>query len=242
MVDGSRKKRRILHTSDVHLSLLGDEACHSLEAVVSLAIRTEVDLVIIAGDLFDDNRVDDNLVSFVAEQLQRLAVPIIILAGNHDCLTPDSVFSREGLWNGCTNLRIFRETGGEIVDFPGLGISLWGRPIDTYENDVLPMAGIPKPEKNGYWHIAVAHGHYVGDGPPIFPSYHITHQEIITSGWDYIALGHHPVFECIGNEPVQACYSGSPSPSGKVVIVDLAEETGVQISRYSIWESQEGIV
>ncbi|MDP3879133.1 MAG: DNA repair exonuclease [Dehalococcoidales bacterium] len=242
MTNGRRTPRKILHTSDVHLAALGDKACQSLEALVNAAIRLDVDMVIIAGDFFDYNRVDDDLVSFAVEQLRRLPVPVLVLAGNHDCLTKDSVFNRVNLWQGCTNLRLFRASQGERIDLPDLGISLWGKPIDTYENDVHPMKGIPEPGDDGLWHVAVAHGHYVSNGPHIFPSYHITREEIFNSGWDYIALGHHPVYECIGDDPVLACYSGSPSMSGKVVIVDLAEDTGVQISRYSIWESHEGLL
>ncbi|MFC2071909.1 metallophosphoesterase [Chloroflexota bacterium] len=65
-----------MHTSDLHLESLGGRACHSLEALVNLAIKTKVDLVIVAGDLFDHNRVDESLVSFVVEQLQRLPVHV----------------------------------------------------------------------------------------------------------------------------------------------------------------------
>lgn len=158
MVDGSRMRRRILHTSDLHLASLGDRACHSLEALVELVIKTKVDLVIVAGDLFDHNKVGDNLVSFVAEQLQRLPVYVAIVPGNHDCLTPDSVFRRAALWRKCANVRVFRAPHGETLDLPGLGISLWGKSIDSYEHDVRPLAGIPRPQGNGQWHIAVAHG------------------------------------------------------------------------------------
>lgn len=233
MADKGRMPRRLLHTSDLHLESLGDRACHSLEAVVSLAIKEKVDLVIVAGDLFDHNRVDDSLVSFVAGQLRRLAVPVAILPGNHDCLTANSVFEKADLWQNSANVRIFRSPDGEILSLPGLGVLLWGKAHDTYDHDVLPMAGIPQPQGNGRWNVAVAHGYYVdGALPPFPPSYHITHEEIVTSGWDYIALGHLPLFECVCSEPVKACYSGSPSLSGTVAIVDLVEETGVQVTPY----------
>ncbi len=98
MANGSKMSRRILHTSDIHLLSLGDSACRSLEAVVDLANHAEVDLVIIAGDLFDHSRVNDSLVSFAAEQLQRLSVDVAILPGNHDCLVPGSAFDRAELW------------------------------------------------------------------------------------------------------------------------------------------------
>ncbi len=234
MVDGSRMPRRVLHTSDLHLTSLGDRACYSLEALVELAIKTRVDLFIIAGDLFDHNGVDDNTVSFAAEQLQRLLVPTVILPGNHDCLSPGSVFERADLWKNCANVRVFRAPYGETLDFSDLGVSLWGKSIDSYKSAVRPLAGIPRPRRKGQWHIAVAHGYYYSAEAHLLRSYHITLEEIITSGWDYIALGHSVTFRCVCNEPVKAYYCGSPSLSGTVAIVDLAEETGVQVTCYSL--------
>jgi len=241
MADDSRKRRRVLHTSDLHLAFLGDSACHSLEALVDLAIKTKVDLVIVAGDLFDHNRVGDSLVSFVVEQLRRLPVYVAILPGNHDCLSPGSVFERTELWKNCANVRLFRVPYGETLDLPDLEISLWGKSHDSYERDMRPMAGIPRPQRNGWWHIAVAHGYYVNTTNPLFPSYHISHEEIATSGWDYIALGHVVTFGCVCKEPV-AYYCGSPSVTGTVAIVDLAEETGVQVTRYSLRDKQGDIM
>lgn len=231
MIDNSRKRQRVLHTSDLHLEALKDKACRGLEAMVDLAISTKVDLVIIAGDLFDHNRVDDSLVSFVTEQLRRLPVYTAILPGNHDSLVTGSVFERGELWQGCENVRIFRAPQGETLALPGLGISLWGKPITSDTEDVLPLVGLPPPEKNGRWNIVVAHGYYVGAEPPLFPSYHITEEEVVYSGWDYIALGHIISFKCVCNSPV-AYYGGSPSLTGTVAIVDLAEETGVQVTPY----------
>lgn len=224
-----------MHTSDLHLESINDRDCPNLESTVDVAIKLGVDLVIIAGDFFDHNWVDDSLVSFVVEQLQRLSVPVLILPGNHDCLTPDSVYERDEFWSRCTNATIFRSPGGEVINLPGPGMSVWGKSIDSYIHDVSPMAGIPQPQRKGLWHIAVAHGYYVGDSYPLFPSYHITQQEIATSSsWDYIALGHLPTFRCVGNGPVIACYSGSPLMSRAVAIVDLDDETGVQVNPYSL--------
>lgn len=234
MADGSKKPRRILHTSDLHLEKLGDKACHSLETVVKVATKTEVDLVIIAGDLFDHNRVDDSLIDFTVAQLKQLPVDVVILPGNHDCLIPGAVFSRTDIWQDCTNVHIFLEPGGETLELPDLGMSLWGKPMDTYDHNVLPMVGMPYPQGNGKWHVAVAHGYYVRTEPPPFPSYHITKEEIVNSGWDYIALGHVITFQCVCDEPVTAYYCGSPSLNDTVAIVDLTEETGVRVTRYSL--------
>ncbi len=236
MVDGSRMPRRVLHTSDLHLEKLGDRACHSLEALVNLAIKTKVDLVIIAGDLFDHNRVNESLINFVVEQLQRLPMYVAILPGNHDCLNSDSVYHRVEVWQDANNIRVFQAPQGETLTLPGL--SLWGKSITSYEydDDPRPLAGIPHPQRDGRWHIAVAHGYYVHSEPepPIPPDLYITHEEIITSGQDYIALGHSVSFRCVCDEPVKAYYSGSPAWSfqhNTVNIVDFMDEAGVQVTR-----------
>jgi len=193
-----------------------------------------VDLVIVAGDLFDHNRVDNALVGFAAQQLRRFPVDVVVLPGNHDCLMPGSVFDRAALWRDCSNVAVIKSLEGETLDLPGLGVTLWGKPHDSYEHDVRPLVGIPHPQRNGRWHVAVAHGYYVGAELPLHPSYHITEEEIAGSGWDYIALGHVASFRCVCNEPVKAYYSGSPSVSGTVAIVELAEETGIQVTCHTL--------
>jgi DNA repair exonuclease SbcCD nuclease subunit len=231
MMDGGRMRRRILHTADLHLLNVGDRACQSLEAVVDQAIKTRVDLVIVAGDFFDTGTVADNLIGFAVEQLRRLSVPAVILPGNHDCLLPGSVFDRAEPWQDCDNIRILRAPDGEMLDLADAGVLLWGKPHDSYGSDLQPLAGIPVPHGNGRWHIALAHGYYIEDEASLFRAYHITEEEIITSGWDYIALGHVPAFKCVSDEPVKTYYPGSPSISGTVAIVDLDERTGVQVNR-----------
>ena len=68
-----RRPLRILHTADVHLGSdgYGDAAQqaahderhrHAFRQVIDLALLDDVDLVLIAGDLFDHNRVPDELV------------------------------------------------------------------------------------------------------------------------------------------------------------------------------------
>jgi len=198
-------------------------------AVVDLAIEREVDFAIIAGDLFDLGRIGDELACFVVAQLQRLSAPVVVLPGNHDCLVPGSVFERAELWNNGGNIRLITEPEGETLELPGLGVTVWGKCINSHD-DMRPLAGIPRPESDEQWNIAVAHGYYVSTDPPLFPSYHITREEIATSGWDYIALGHVPIFRCISREPVVAYYCGSPVITGTAAMVELDDERGVQVT------------
>lgn len=122
----TKPTRRILHTSDLHMAFLGDKGCRGLESVVNTAIKRRADLLLVAGDLFDHNRVDEDLLEFVRAQFWRLPIPIVVLPGNHDCLVPGSVFSRTEFWKACRNLHVFRETHGETLDLPYLNVSIWG--------------------------------------------------------------------------------------------------------------------
>ncbi|GAB3275873.1 exonuclease SbcCD subunit D [Parahaliea aestuarii] len=85
---------RILHTSDWHLgrqlhgrSLLADQA-HVLEQVLDIAERDEVDVVLIAGDVYDRAVPPAEAVSLLGNTLRRLCVElgkqVILIAGNHD--------------------------------------------------------------------------------------------------------------------------------------------------------------
>ncbi len=231
-----RIPRRILHTSDVHLESYNDKACQCFEATIDAALRNEVDLVIIAGDFFDSNRIDEEVVNFAIKQLQRLPVYAIILPGNHDPLVPESVYFREKLWQQVDNIFIFHDPQGEIFELPG--ISIWGKALTSYAGDLRPLEGVLINQETGLWHVAIAHGYYVSDDSPLFPSYHIAWQEIVSSQQDYIALGHVAVYRRVCDDPVKAYYSGGPPISRSVNIIDFREEIGVQVMRYSIDEER----
>jgi DNA repair protein SbcD/Mre11 len=233
LTSGCRPTRRLLHTSDLHLELLEDRGCDDFTSMLAAVRQTGADLVVIAGDLFDSQRVKDNLISFVVEGLKSLTAQVVILPGNHDCLTPMSAYRRSTIWEDCPNIRILKSPEGETVRFPDLGITLWGKPLTSYDAESVPLEGLPRPDDPGCWNIAVAHGFYIGNDPPYSPSYQITRREIVESGWDYIALGHVPVFNVLCNKPVMACYSGSPQTSGGFLMVDFCEETGLELLRYS---------
>jgi exonuclease SbcD len=85
---------RILHTSDWHIgrqfhqvSLLEDQR-YVLQQIIALAEKKEVDVVVIAGDLYDRAVPPASAVSLVDEVLSalcnRLKIPVILISGNHD--------------------------------------------------------------------------------------------------------------------------------------------------------------
>jgi len=225
----NRKTRKILHTSDLHLGMNGIKEFDGLASICELAVEQDVNMILIAGDLFDHNRIADEIVEPVASRLQDVGCPVAILPGNHDCLTSGSVFDRTTIWPKYDHIKIFSAVSGENFFWPELGISLWGKSITSEYEDIRPLEGIPKPCTRDCWNIAIAHGFYVEQYPALFPSYHIVEEEILDLTWDYIALGHIPVFRCISQKPA-VYYSGSPSFSKTSALVEFSEEKGVLVT------------
>ena len=227
---------RLVHSSDIHLGedrfvdmgLPPDRAERALKALIDLSIQAEANLVVIAGDLFDNNRVGPAEVEFATTELARAIIPVVILPGNHDCLVPDSVYKRFALTELAPNVCIFTALEGEAFSFTELDLAVWGKPIDSYGGDLRPLEGIP-PRGGELWQVAVAHGHYVGADAGQFHSFQISEAEILQSGRDYVALGHWDLFRSVCSDGVKAFYAGSTGARGTAAVVDLSEHFGVQV-------------
>src|SRR5688572_3968555 len=97
---------RLLHTADVHLGArhadLGEQAktlrerqFAAFHATVDLALSEKVDIVLIAGDLFDSNTQPRRSVERVAAELKRLGAAMIrtvIVPGTHDVFDRSSIY------------------------------------------------------------------------------------------------------------------------------------------------------
>ncbi|HEY5627878.1 MAG TPA: metallophosphoesterase, partial [Candidatus Limnocylindrales bacterium] len=97
---------RLLHTADAHLGArhedLGEAAAalrerqhEAFRAAVDLAVAERVDLVLIAGDLFDANTAPRRTVDRVVAELARLAaarIRVVLIPGGHDAYTRSSVY------------------------------------------------------------------------------------------------------------------------------------------------------
>lgn len=95
---------RILHTSDWQLGMdrwfLGDEAgpryrearLAVIERLLRLAVDRDCGAVVVAGDVFDDNLVDDRTLRRAVDILRSSPVPVYLLPGNHDPYDPASIY------------------------------------------------------------------------------------------------------------------------------------------------------
>ena len=83
---------KILHTSDWHVDkkLRGasrlDEYTAVLDEIAGIAETEDVDMVIVAGDVFDTKNPTPAAERLVYATLQRIAAlcPVVVIAGNHD--------------------------------------------------------------------------------------------------------------------------------------------------------------
>lgn len=202
---------------------------------MATAATEAVDLVLIAGDLFDHNRVADETVAFVYEELQRLRQPVVILPGNHDCLSTNAIYDRHDVTAGSDHVRVITELDGQTIEFPGLDLVIWGRAMEEHEPGFHPLAHLPSRDA-GRWHIAMAHGFFYPERQPADRSSPIFAEEIRDTGWDYVALGHQHVPTDVSQGTVVARYSGAPlidwraePTGGHVALVDLSPERGVTV-------------
>jgi DNA repair exonuclease SbcCD nuclease subunit len=234
----------IVHSSDLHVGseIHGGDGTSlaslaPLRAVLAAAQAANV--LLIAGDLFDHNRLGYPLLEAAAELMAGADLPIVILPGNHDPLTPDSVY-RRGPFAAAANVSILglssqlgRSSDGSVI-FPTWSLEVWGRAHRDY-GDMPPFGDAPP--RTTRWQVAVAHGHFEQAGPSDHrwrPSWRFRSEDLAAVSADYIALGHWERAVAVGGRTVRAHYSGSPALAGTVNVVRLGGNGGVRVTRRSV--------
>jgi DNA repair exonuclease SbcCD nuclease subunit len=222
----------IVHSSDLHLgtddSFSNIDRLAALPKVLKTAADLNADVVLLAGDSFDNHRQPEQLLERAAQILRDYAKPVVVLPGNHDPLTPDSVYRRGGLAN-IPNVSILGLNVDETITFSGLDLGIWGKAHIDY-TDMSPLAN--PAERATRWHIAAAHGHYVDaarDPNRLIGSWLIHREELQATDADYIALGHWNQATQVGDETANAYYSGSPEYTGTVNVVRMRDNGQVEI-------------
>ena len=242
---------KILHTADVHLDCdsygSGEKGQayrslfrHCFQSMVDLACDEAVDLLLIAGDLFDHNRVPDATVAFVQDQLRRLRQPVVILPGNHDCLYTNAIYDRHDFSAACDNVRVITELNGQVIELSELDVVVWGRAMEEHEPGFHPLAHIPT-RTDPRWHIAMAHGYFYDSRQVADRSSPIFAEEIRDTGWDYIAMGHQHVLADKSQGNVTAYYAGATlvhwsgaQPYGHVLLLDCSPERGIVVQPHRL--------
>lgn len=233
-----------VHSSDLHLDhdytarLHGGDGTAGLACVLAAARAVAADVVLLAGDTFDCHRLPPDLLDRAAHMIADAAMPVVMLPGNHDPAVPEAVYHHATL-AGVENLHVLGITHDEAVDFPQLGLEVWGRAHRDY-GDMIPFETVRT--RRTRWQIALAHGHYVpvpDRSVRLRPSWLIGDGEIAATGADYVALGHWNRAVKVGDGAVAAYYSGSPEYAGTVNVVRLTPAGGVSVTRAALAIARE---
>jgi DNA repair exonuclease SbcCD nuclease subunit len=229
---------KLLHVSDVHLGkafqMLGAQGAAQRKALedvltrtIDLAIAQQVQVVLIAGDLFDSPRPSPALLDLATRELRRLddrGIWVALVAGNHDV-------AGDGFVGGSDTLR---EAGSRVLLFnravqsrpiPELDLTITGRSPEP-GTPVSPLEGWPKRRATRFA-VGVTHGSVYRAGQ-VEETGTIHPQEIRDVGLDYLALGDwHSASEVVA-APTAAWYAGSPEllaydqpGAGAVLLIEL---------------------
>lgn len=206
---------KLLHMADMHLEwpfagtgvdrrrgrLRRVELREIFSEIIDLAKREQVQVLLIAGDLFEHAHAARSLIDFIDQQFRRIPeVQVLISPGNHDPYMEGSYYKTYP-WS--PNVHIFGPEP-ERIDLPDLPVSVWGWGFASWEVGTWQLEGVRAVAPDRVT-LALLHG---GEGP--YHSFRPT--DLASLGADYIALGHihkgQPLLEEAGQ--IRARYAGSP--------------------------------
>jgi DNA repair protein SbcD/Mre11 len=216
---------RFLHVADVHLdtsfagrseavrSRLREASRQAFRRAVDLAIREEVNAFLIAGDLFDGDRLSFQTERFLLEETERLGahgITVVYATGNHDPGSPKTG-PRPLPWPTCVRLApdstprrfLIQDRAGDPVGY----VTAVGHATDQEHDDLsrrLPHPTRELPEVavlHTQVHSSIGAGDHHAYAPSELPY-------LLLAGHDYWALGHvHVRQELSGDPPIW--YAGS---------------------------------
>jgi len=225
---------RFIHTADwqigmkaAHVGAVGQQVrerrLQSARRVIEVAKEQSADFVLMAGDTFENNAVDRVLVQRVADILAGFPGPVYILSGNHDPLSPGSVWEHPA-WTAHSNLHILRSAAP--VEIPG-GV-LYPCPIYEKYSQRDPTRWIDATSES---RIAIGIGHGTVQGLQTEDlDYPIARDAAQRGRLDYLAIGHWHSYASFpgASGDARLVYSGTHETtkfgerdSGNVLLVEI---------------------
>lgn len=211
---------KFIHAADLHIDsplrgldtyegapveLLRGATRRALMAMVDLALREQVDLVLLAGDIHDRDLGDFRAALFFREQMARLTragIRVFVVKGNHDA--EGQITRRLPELEG---LHVFSARAAETIDLPALGVAVHGRsfPERVVTEDLVPTY---REALAGRFNIGLLHTSLTGrEGhDPYAPTDVPT---LASRGYDYFALGHVHAREVVQEHGPRIVYPGN---------------------------------
>ncbi len=198
---------RFLHLADVHLDTLFAGRSPALRErlrgalqqawtrAVDQAVEEEVDALLIAGDLFDGERLSFHTERFLGEELARLGekgIPVFYATGNHD---PGEGTAERGRIEWPDHVTVFDDATPRTVDVRRNG-EVVGRITGSGHRTAVVTEDLsrrfPRPAEDGVPAVALLHTQVGGargeDAHDPYAPSELKHLE--RAGYDYWAIGH----------------------------------------------------
>ena len=184
---------KILHSADWHLgaalqgrtpdqtALLKAALLDLPRKIVEVARAEQVDLMLLAGDLFDGSCTAESL-RIVQQALASAKIPVVIAPGNHDFYSAVSPWD-DGNWPG--NVYIFKNAAIESIVIPSLDCRIYGA---AFQGPVCePLLEGFRADGPERYAIGLLHG-----DPTTGTSEYcaVSKAQVTESGLNYLALGH----------------------------------------------------
>ena len=211
---------KILHAADFHLDsafagltaeqakLRRRESRQLLERLSNYVNQNGVQLVLLAGDLFDGATSYRETVEALIDALAGMAARVFIAPGNHDFYSARSPYATLR-WP--ENVHVFKTREIERVEVPELGCSVYGAAFTDTAQETSLLDGFAAPD-DGLTHLMVLHGDLTAAEARYDP---VTREQIAASNLDYLALGHTHRFGGVETAGRTAyAYSGCPEGRG----------------------------
>lgn len=185
---------KILHCADLHIgaseSFLGEKALSrrletllTFERIIELANANEVEIILIAGDLLDSNKIEQSFIDRILSAISSVKnIKVVYACGNHDPYGREFPFKKHKLPE---NLYIL-PTEDSFVEFKDLNTRVYGKSFSEVYLKGVPEFSIKA--EDDYINLMCVHGELRADLNSDYNS--ITDGFIRSSGMDYIALGH----------------------------------------------------
>ncbi len=227
---------RFIHTADWQIGMkasgvgpaglqVREARLNTIDRILGVAKERGINLLLITGDVFEDNAVDRFLVRKVGDKLSRFPGRVYIIPGNHDPLVPGSVWEH-AVWEEASNVSVIREPEPIELD----DCILFPCPLKEKCSNRNPTSWIGAGEFEKIA-IGLAHGNVEGlpDAAPDFP---IPRDAPGRTGLDFLAVGHWHSFATYpgADGAVRLAYSGTHETtkfgerdSGNVLVVEIYE-------------------
>jgi DNA repair exonuclease SbcCD nuclease subunit len=197
--------RTILHAADIHLDSplqkldqyesapterIRGASRRALANLTQLAIERDVDLVVIAGDLYDGDWTDQNTgLAFVneASKLVRAGIPVLVIRGNHDAAN-QMTSSLPLPTNPDGSKILISDREAETRVFESIGVAVHGQSFQSRAEKRDLAAKYPEP-LGGLFNLGLLHTGLEGQSSHAHYA-PCTAASLSDRGYDYWALGH----------------------------------------------------